>query len=547
MAAKSKTGQFQGKLGYIFFTICIGLVCFYIGRVEFLAEKLQQAEKYSLMRPNQGGQGNMRAIGPAGRPMGNIGQRQNMPNIPQNGNFQQNRGPVLPPQQSYSNLPNSVNRPAPPQPSPNPDMSVNQREEAIDLWKQAEQLVESGKQVIVSDLNAAAEVMEKVENYAKKGVNAIESKATNVAANVVGLINENDAVTEVPLPPVLDIPSNDVAALISTINPIDLEKIYKSQVQECKAAQIKYKNEALKPSLFFEYNQDKWDWQSFNFNRQIPNPNFVFHNKLPKSGSSTMNNLMRGLAQKNSFNYAKVEPSQVPNDRFDIEKPLVQFVQETKKEPFFLLKHHFHFNFTRHGLRQPTYVNVVRDPTDWFVSQYYFRRYGWARDAKERGTFQGTEEDKQRTVDECIKAKSSECVSPSYKYVQYICGNHPSCRTNDVTEDMKEKATTMAKIQAMRTFFVIGILEQFEDTLKVFETILPSYYSGVLDIWQSDTLQSKRNSTKTRNRRDLSFEGRKFMMEGPLKWETDLYIFIRAMFNEKMRRLGIQQSPLNVT
>ena len=48
-----------------------------------------------------------------------------------------------------------------------------------------------------------------------------------------------------------DIPSNDVAALISTINPIDLDKIYKSQVQECKAAQIKYKNEALKDRLQF--------------------------------------------------------------------------------------------------------------------------------------------------------------------------------------------------------------------------------------------------------------------------------------------------------
>jgi len=44
-----------------------------------------------------------------------------------------------------------------------------------------------------------------------------------------------------------------------------------------------------------------------------------------------MNNLLRGLAQKNNFNFAKVEPSQIPNDRFDIEKPLVQFVQETKK------------------------------------------------------------------------------------------------------------------------------------------------------------------------------------------------------------------------
>ena len=47
-------------------------------------------------------------------------------------------------------------------------------------------------------------------------------------------------------------------------------------------------------------------------------------------------------------------------------------------------------------MRQPTYVNVVRDPTDWFVSQYYFRRYGWARDEKSRQTFSGSDEDKER-------------------------------------------------------------------------------------------------------------------------------------------------------
>lgn len=53
-----------------------------------------------------------------------------------------------------------------------------------------------------------------------------------------------------------------------------------------------------------------------------------------------MNNLLRGLAQKNSFNFAKVEPSQIPNDRFDIEKPLVQFVQETKKVSFTMSDDH---------------------------------------------------------------------------------------------------------------------------------------------------------------------------------------------------------------
>ena len=44
-----------------------------------------------------------------------------------------------------------------------------------------------------------------------------------------------------------------------------------------------------------------------------------------------MNQLLRQLSKKNNFNFAKVEPSQIPNDRFDLEKPLVKFVQETKK------------------------------------------------------------------------------------------------------------------------------------------------------------------------------------------------------------------------
>ena len=79
-------------------------------------------------------------------------------------------------------------------------------------------------------------------------------------------------------------------------------------------------------------------------------------------------------------------------------------------------------------------------------------------------------------------------VSNRVLYMSFLSDTNKYHYKNfSVTEDMKEKATTMAKIQAMRTFFVIGILEQFEDTLKVFETILPSYYSGVLDIWQSDS------------------------------------------------------------
>ena len=53
--------------------------------------------------------------------------------------------------------------------------------------------------------------------------------------------------------------------------------------------------------------------------------------------------------------------------------------------------------------------------------------------------------------------------------------------------DVKRQVLEIVKRRVVKDYFIIGILEQFEDTLKVFETILPSYYSGVLDIWQSDS------------------------------------------------------------
>ena len=107
------------------------------------------------------------------------------------------------------------------------------------------------------------------------------------------------------------------------------QRIIKKKISNTQA--IKQSgDEGLKPSLFFTYDDNTWDWQSLNFNRAIPNTGFVFHNKLPKSGSSTMNNLLRLLSQKNGFKFVKVEPAQIPNDRFDLEKPLVKFVQETK-------------------------------------------------------------------------------------------------------------------------------------------------------------------------------------------------------------------------
>ncbi|CBY33983.1 unnamed protein product, partial [Oikopleura dioica] len=132
----------------------------------------------------------------------------------------------------------------------------------------------------------------------------------------------------------------------------------------------------------------------------IPNANFIFHNKLPKSGSTTMHDILRKLSQKNLFNYKKMDSS---NMDFDDDASLVDYIKENQKTPFFYMQHHFFTNFTSFGLEQPTMINVIREPLDWFSSHYHFKLYGWSRKPGQRG------EGNEMSLEECISSDSPTC------------------------------------------------------------------------------------------------------------------------------------------
>ena len=102
-----------------------------------------------------------------------------------------------------------------------------------------------------------------------------------------------------------------------------------------------------------------------------PNKKFIFHNKLPKCGSTTMNDLVQALAIRNKFNYLKTEPVM----KFDENQPLADSLKGEFKEPFFLMQHHYWLDFKKFGYKQPTVINVVREPVAWFSSHYHFKLY----------------------------------------------------------------------------------------------------------------------------------------------------------------------------
>ena len=199
-----------------------------------------------------------------------------------------------------------------------------------------------------------------------------------------------------------------------------------------------------------------------------------------------MHAMLGVLAKWNQFRYLKLEPSLVKF--FDGEKmsKLINTLQERKKvssylhtliihvpkkveKPFFIFKHHYFFNASSYGLETPTWINVIRDPLTWFESNFYFKRFGWERQPGSR-----RREDQDLTIDECVKTNHEDCKRVKWKYNQFLCGNSPVCTGHSDAD--KKKASEIAKMNIAKNFFIVGILEQFVDTLHLLEKLMPKYY-----------------------------------------------------------------------
>jgi len=289
----------------------------------------------------------------------------------------------------------------------------------------------------------------------------------------------------------------------------------------------------------------KWDWNysdevdqgllNYNYEQMIPNANFIYHNKLPKSGSTTMHDILRELSQKNLFYYKKMDSS---NMGFDDDISLTDYIKENIKRPFFFHQHHFYTNFTKFDIDQPTMINVIREPISWFSSHYHFKLYGWSRKPGQRG------DQNEMTLQECIDSGAPTCARNHWRYMEFFCGSGPECQTATNQADEEAYKTRMlekAKQRVLNDYFVIGVLEQFEDSLRVFEKLLPRYYRGALDVYHSKNIQTTRNQTKSLNKQELPDASIEKLRNGALRHEVDLYRFTRQLFNERMKKMQMQR------
>ena len=84
------------------------------------------------------------------------------------------------------------------------------------------------------------------------------------------------------------------------------------------------------------------------------------------------------------------------------------------------------------------------------------------------------------------------------------------------------KAAELAKHNIINNYFAIGIVEQFDASLDLFEKLLPDFFAGAKAAYHSEEVMTKRASSSTAVKHGFNNETRAFMEAGPLRYEMDL-------------------------
>jgi len=258
----------------------------------------------------------------------------------------------------------------------------------------------------------------------------------------------------------------------------------------------------------------------------------IIYNRVGKCGSRSMLAIIRELSDKNKF---LLYTSSV----FNVTRPSILDLQAEVKlidslmSPVIYSRHIHFIDFSKFGAQTPVYINMIRDPIERFLSNYYFRRFGDSRQAGPRQAKQWLPGDRSRSVNECILRNHSECSGIKLWYiVPYFCGHELICKRPS------REALSRAKVNLLDHYMAVGILEDFEGTLNVFEKLFPRFFTGAAALWKE--IEAARQNTKTLGKTSLSPKAYS-VLRNRMDIEYEFYNFALALFQHlKDFHLGIK-------
>ncbi|XP_048391406.1 uronyl 2-sulfotransferase a [Stegostoma tigrinum] len=269
--------------------------------------------------------------------------------------------------------------------------------------------------------------------------------------------------------------------------------------------------------------------------KALPFPSQLVYNRVGKCGSRTVVQLLKVLTERNHFNLVN---SDIHNKtRLNRNEQLELINNISLGEQPYLYTRHVHFlNFTRFGLEQPVYINIIRDPINRFVSNYFFRRFGdWRSEQNHQIRTPGMkDEERYLDINDCILENYPECNNPRVFYIiPYFCGQHPKCR------DPGEWALQRAKENMNENYLLVGILEELEDVLLLLERLLPHYFKDASAVYHSSAYKKLGNGTNTVKKQVPSLEALKVLYQR-MRYEYNFYNYVKDQFHLLKRKFGLK-------
>ena len=212
----------------------------------------------------------------------------------------------------------------------------------------------------------------------------------------------------------------------------------------------------------------------------------LIYNRVPKCGSTTMKQLLlhlKGTKARPRFVYNDIcypkEPHWIrfntKNEKKDVQdfKRYTSKVRQTQKVLY--VRHTYFVDDMKPNVYK--YINMVKHPVDQFISWFYYERHGWVdtplAPAWTHDVEKGT---RNLTIQECISGSFESCKNPSKhsEFFGYFCGHHDFC-----FEAGSEEALQQSRQNIESKFIAIGLTSEFENSLKLYETVLPKWFEGM--------------------------------------------------------------------
>ena len=251
----------------------------------------------------------------------------------------------------------------------------------------------------------------------------------------------------------------------------------------------------------------------------------LYYNRIAKTGSISMTELLRKLGEKNgNLVHFKAMRYEIVMDSLAGQQQEVQKMIQTF-QPTIFVRHYSFVKLQDFGYPDQLvdWFNVVRHPVEKVISYFYYRRAPWKLKL-ERNIFPDlpmpSEEFLGKNFSQCILQSDPECafepgeVIDEYGYhaIFQFCGHDDFCSRFGNIEAFKQ-----AKYNVEKSYPVVGITENLTMTLTVAEFLLPDYFKGARKTYLADAkLMKPQNVNVEKPKIDESIRDiltRKFSLE----------------------------------